>query len=323
MTQQALTVRTDTALSTTDIMVDFAKFLRLHTADGDASPATIRSYYSNASQFVDWCGEHGINPATATEDDIATYRRELVAQYEVGTVAVKLAAIRRLYEAAVWRGLRQDNPAAGLRAPKDRIARAERIKFLPLEGLRRLLDAPKGDGAPAVRDRAILALMGRHGLRVSEVAELTADAVDFDAGTVRIVGKGRKSRTVYLIESSAEALRQWLDVRESVANSGEPALFVSLDRAHKGGGMSTRAIRYVVDNYLADLELKAEGISCHSLRHSAATWARAGGAKLDAIADQLGHASTDTTRIYARIVDMMTENPARYLEAMLAASASA
>jgi site-specific recombinase XerD len=237
----------------------------------------------------------------------------------VGTVAVKLAAVRRLYEAAVWRGLRQDNPAAGLRAPKDRTERAERIKFLPLDGLRRLLDAPRGNDPAAVRDRAILTLMGRHGLRVSEVAELTADAVDFDAGTVRVVGKGRKSRTVYLIESSAEALRAWLDIRESVANPGEPALFVSLDRAHRGGGMSTRAIRYVVDEYLADVGLKAKGISCHSLRHSAATWARAGGAKLDAIADQLGHASTDTTRIYARIVNRMTENPALYLEAMLAA----
>lgn len=47
-------------------------------------------------------------------------------------------------------------------------------------------------------------------------------------------------------------------------------------------------------------------------------WARVRDARLDAIADQLGHASMDTTMIYARIVDKMTENPARLLEAMLA-----
>ena len=104
-----------------------------------------------------------------------------------------------------------------------------------------------------------------------------------------------------------------------MADPGEPALFVSLDRVHRGGGMSARAIRYMVDGYLERLGLKAKGISYHSLRHSAATWARAGGAKLDAIADQLGHASTDTTRIYAQIVNKMTENPARFLEAMLTA----
>jgi len=80
-----------------DIMADFGKFLRLHTADGAASPAMIRSYHSNAGQFVAWCAERGINPATVREDDIAVYRRELVAQYKVGTVAAKSAAIRCLY----------------------------------------------------------------------------------------------------------------------------------------------------------------------------------------------------------------------------------
>ena len=154
-----------------------------------------------------WCAERGINPATAAEDDIAVYRWELVAQYKVGTMTVKLAAIRRLYEAAVWRGLRQDNPAAGLRAPKDRTARAERIKSLPLDGLRRLLDASKGDGAAAVRDRAILALMGRHGLRVPEVAGLIVDAVGLDAGTVRVTGKGRKTRTGALTSCQREEKR--------------------------------------------------------------------------------------------------------------------
>jgi integrase/recombinase XerD len=119
---------------------------------------------------VAWCGEQGISPATTTEDDIAAYRKALVGQYTTGTVAVKLAAIRRLYEAAVWRGLRQDNPAAGLRAPKDKTERAEHVKFLPLDGLRQLLNAPEGDSAIAIRDRAILALMGRHGLRVSKVS---------------------------------------------------------------------------------------------------------------------------------------------------------
>ena len=134
-----------------------------------------------------------------------------------------------------------------------------------------------------------------------------------------MTGKGRKTRTVYLTEASAAALRAWLDIRASVADPGESALFVSLDRVHRGGGMSARAIRYMVDGYLEALGLKAAGISCHSLRHSAATWARAGGAKLDALADIMGHANVSTTRIYAQIVDKMTENPARFLEAMLTA----
>jgi integrase/recombinase XerD len=173
-------------------MADFARFLRLHTADGDVSPATIRSYYGNAAQFVAWCGERGINPAAATEDDLLSYRRELVAEYATGTVAVKLAAIRRLYEAAMWRGLRQDNPAAGLKAPKDKTERSERIKFLPLDGLRRLLDAPRGDHPAAVRDRAILAMMGRHGLRVSEVTGSGVESVDLTLALSKFSGRAAR-----------------------------------------------------------------------------------------------------------------------------------
>jgi len=73
MTPIALTT-TDSALTTTDIMTAFAAFLWLYVAEGDASPETIRSYYGNAAQFVAWCGEHDINPATVTGDDIALIR---------------------------------------------------------------------------------------------------------------------------------------------------------------------------------------------------------------------------------------------------------
>jgi integrase/recombinase XerD len=78
MTPTALTT-TNRALTTADVMTAFGAFLGLYVADGDASPETIRSYYGNAAQFVAWCGEHGINPATVIEDDIATCRRESVA----------------------------------------------------------------------------------------------------------------------------------------------------------------------------------------------------------------------------------------------------
>jgi site-specific recombinase XerC len=164
-------------LATVDILADFDKILRLHTADGDASPATIRSYHSNAGQFAAWCAEHGINPATATEDDIAAYRKALVAQYATGTVAVKLAAIRRLYRLPCGGGCVRTTRLPGCEHPRTGRS-GPSGKFLPLDGLRRLLDAPTGDDPAAHRDRAILALMGRRGLWLSEAAGLTVDDVD-------------------------------------------------------------------------------------------------------------------------------------------------
>ena len=73
----------------------------------------------------------------------------------------------------------------------------------------------------------------------------------------------------------------------------------------------------MVDAHLEALGLKEAGVSCHSLRHSFATWSLAGGAGLVSIQDALGHSSVETTQVYAKIVDRMRENPALYLEKLL------
>ena len=82
-------------LTVDNLLADFRAFLRLHVADGDASPHTLASYHGNVAQYVRWCAERGIDPATATETDLLTYRKHLNAKYKRGTVGVKLAAIRR------------------------------------------------------------------------------------------------------------------------------------------------------------------------------------------------------------------------------------
>ena len=109
MTETTAMIARDRAeLATTDILGAFAAFLRLNVAQGDASPETVRSYHTQASQFVAWCGDHGLDPAIANETDLERYRAHLVAEgYERGTIAVKLSVVRRLYEAATWRGPRE------------------------------------------------------------------------------------------------------------------------------------------------------------------------------------------------------------------------
>ena len=91
----------------------------------------------------------------------------------------------------------------------------------------------------AIRDKAILALMGRHGLRVAEIAGLNVGSVDFELTRVRVIGKGDKIRSVVLVESTALALADWLDVRQAADDL--PALFVALDNVHRGGRMSDPA----------------------------------------------------------------------------------
>lgn len=313
----AMIARDRAELATADILDAFASFLRLNVAQGDASPETVRSYHAHAGQFVRWCGGHGLDPGMANETDLERYRAHLVAEgYERGTIAVKLSVVRRLYEAATWRGLRPDNPAAGLKAPKERTARAERVKYLPLAGFRDLLKAPDEATVKGKRDRTILALLGYHGLRVAEVAGLEVDGLHLgDPAWLTVTGKGDKRRQVYLTSKTKGTLETWLAVRPS--GGGHRRVFVTLDNRTGGQPLGRRSIRRMVDGYLEALGLKEAGVSCHALRHSFATWSLAGGAKLESIQDTLGHSSVETTQVYAKIVDKMTENPTLYLEKIL------
>ena len=302
-------------LAATDArLAAFADFLRVDVANGDASRATIRTYAGQVMQYIDWCAAADIHPAAATVADVKRYRSALVGgAYARATIASKLQAVGRLYAALQANGARPDNPAEGVKAPPDRTDRAERVKWLGLADMARLLAAPDATSMSGKRDAAIIALMALHGLRVSEVARLDVSALDLDAGTIRIMGKGQKVRTALLVGPSTDAIRSWLLVREDVAAASVSALIVSLHHPAPGTRMGVRAIRKLIDGYLDRLGLKREGVSCHSLRHTFATQARAAGARLDAIAGALGHSSIDTTRVYAAIVDRGRENPAAFL----------
>lgn len=301
-------------LAQVDRLAQFAGFLRLHVAEGDASPETVRSYLGQVAQFVAWCEGEGVSPERATDGDLASYRRHLVeAGYARGTVATKLAAVRRFYDAAQSWGLRSDNPGAGLRAPRDRTGSAARVKYLPIEGLRRLLRLPDGRTVAGRRDRAALLLMALEGLRVAEVAGLAlGDYHAEDPARVTVTGKGAKVRPVYLAPATKKALEAWLRSRSPLATCER--LFVALDHGHRGEAITTRGLRLMVDGYLDRAGLKSAGVSCHSLRHSFATWSYAEGGDLLAISRKLGHTSVTTTQIYADLVDAVASNPSAKLE---------
>lgn len=297
-----------------DLMAAFADFLRLDVAQGDASPATIRTYYGQVQRFVEWCESQGIGPANATIEDVKQYRASLIEQgYARATIASRLNTLRRFFDMAVGNGLRPDNPVVGVKAPPDRTAQSEQVKWLPLTAIQQILRAPDNQTPIGIRDRAILALLALHGLRVMEVVTLDAGDVDLEAGIVSVMGKGKKRRVILLVPQSQAIIEKWGVERAEFTAMGETAFFVSLHHPEPGTRISRRGVRKRVDYYLQDLGLKREGISCHALRHSFATLARAAGAELDAISQSLGHASVVTTQVYSDIVDKARHNPARFL----------
>ncbi|WP_301280699.1 tyrosine recombinase XerC [Arsenicicoccus sp. oral taxon 190] len=161
--------------------------------------------------------------------------------------------------------------------------------------------APDGSGPPdplALRDVAMVELLYASGIRVSELAGLDVDDLDAAARTLRVLGKGRKERTVPYGLPAAQAVERWLSHGRPllVGGGSGPALFLG----RRGRRVDPRQVREVVHRLLAQVP-GAPDLGPHGLRHSAATHLLDGGADLRVVQELLGHSSLATTQIYTHV----------------------
>lgn len=184
------------------------------------------------------------------------------------------------------------NPCNGVRAPK---SPRNLPKALSPDEAARLVSIA-GDDPLTVRDRAIFELFYSSGLRLSELTALKPADISFPDATVRVTGKGNKTRVVPVGSHALQAIQTWMGAREALAAGGEEALFVN----QRGAAISPR----VVQN-----RLKAWGIKQglpghvhpHMLRHSFASHVLQSSGDLRAVQEMLGHASISTTQVYTHL----------------------
>jgi site-specific recombinase XerD len=208
-------------------------------------------------------------------------------------------------------GFRQDNPAVGVRAPREKKA-AEDFGYLSEVELTLLFRAaPSINKEGPLRDRAILALFGLEGLRTVEIQRANRDDVQQRADGWALLVRGKfHDRLVYLRQDVAKAVTGYLRAQERVVPDrlGTP-LFTAVSNRARGRRITVRGVRFVVDGYLRRADLKRARISDHALRHTAATLAYRYSHDLRAVHDLLGHRDPRTTARYARVVDMARNNP--------------
>jgi integrase/recombinase XerC/integrase/recombinase XerD len=249
------------------------EWFRLDVANGDARPDTLDTYLNHLALWAEWCRDRGINPAHATQEDVKAYRQFLVTcEAKASTISLKLTTMRRFYQAAVDRKLIENNPVAGIRAPRDREAK-EKILYLSAGEAELLIRAVPKDGTlKSLRDRVLIALMAIEGLRRVEIMRGSVQDIEtIPNGGRRILihGKGKKGY-IYPREDTLSALDEYRTTRGSVDpdHQGEP-LFISVGKGGKPGGRLSRiGVNHIVDTYLVKAGLKRPGISCHALRHT-------------------------------------------------------
>ncbi|MEL7011018.1 MAG: tyrosine-type recombinase/integrase [Cyanobacteria bacterium J06629_2] len=306
-------------VTTNNLLVVFAEFLDIDVSAGDASADTLKTYTRQLYQFLQWCDRRQLNPVTVMKDDIKKYRRWMIKQkqYKPATIALKLAVVRRFYQAAVEKGLIALNPAAGVKPPREKFDPAEKITFLEREEVEILLGIIPQDGKlKSARDRAMIAIMALEGTRTVELHRADVANVVRQGNNlgIRVEGK-RNIRVVPLTPEIARLLVEYLHHRETGGEVLQPnkPLFIATGNSSRGQRISRRGIRTIVDGYLKQAGLKhtpGRTISAHSLRHTAGTLALRSGADLRQVQDLLGHSDPRTTSIYTHVGDRWENNPA-------------
>jgi len=184
------------------------------------------------------------------------------------------------------------NPCVGIRPPRS----AKRLPHaLSPDEAGRLMEISTADPL-AVRDKAIMELLYSSGLRLSELTGLGQDDVNVRDATVRVTGKGAKTRVVPVGRFALAALQVWLPARGQLARPGEKALFVGRD----GTALGARAVQARLKQWALKLGL-ADKVHPHALRHSFASHLLQSSGDLRAVQEMLGHASISTTQVYTHL----------------------
>jgi integrase/recombinase XerC len=272
-----------------------AEFLRYLALERNASEHTVKSYREDLTQAIDFLTA---KLGKATPDRLTTriMRAYLAWLHEQGyaktTIARRIAAVRSWCRFLCRQGTLKNNPAEGLRGPRQD---KKLPNFLSPDDLTKLLATPAADTALGCRDRAILETLYSAGVRVSELTGLNLEDVDLHDGCATVRGKGKRERLVLLGEECRDALRDWLKIRDGLARTAS-ALFINKN----GTRLTSRSVGRLLQKYLAQAGLDPRA-SPHTLRHSFATHLLDAGADIRSVQELLGHRSLTTTQVYTHV----------------------
>jgi integrase/recombinase XerC len=275
-------------MSPTSLAADYISHL---SNERRLSPLTCKSYASDIGMLLKYLQKNSLNQIQPH------HIRHFIAQLRHhGLSGRSLARI-----ISSWRGFYgylirshnfTQNPCVGIHAPKS----AKKLPHtLSPDETAQLLTFPADDILNS-RDRAMFELFYSSGLRLAELANLKPGDINFSDETVRINGKGDKTRIVPVGNKALIALQAWIIQREKLINPGEKALFLS----RHGNAISARTISHRLKNRAIQQGITSN-VHPHMLRHSFASHLLQSSGDLRAIQDMLGHANISTTQVYAHL----------------------
>ena len=276
-------------------MTDLARRFRAYLlAARKRSSLTAESYLHELDLLENSLAKRGLNPITATGEDLLAY---FVERHSAGlsrsTMAKSVASVHAIYKFLRLEGLRADDPSALIRTPRQERTLPD---VLTPEEVNIFLDTIDVSTPNGLRDRALFELIYSCGLRISEAANLTFDGLYLKEKLIRVTGKRRKERLVPCGDEAVLWVSRYLEEGRDHFDKGRKSNWVFLNQ--EGKGISRKGIWKRFSEVRAKTGMSAK---VHTFRHSFASHLLAGGADLRTVQELLGHSDISTTQIYTHI----------------------
>lgn len=271
------------------------------------SSKTQQNYHNFLKRFVSWLTSQNLqdlSPHELSLDHIRQYRLYL-------SRSLSLKKSTQNYYLIALRSLLQYFSEHDIEAlPPDKIKLAadkddRQVRFLTLEQLKRLWQAPDTSTFHGLRDRAMLETFFSTGLRIAELIALNKEQITFPKNQeeeleLSIQGKGGRIRTVYFSKKTLEWLKKYLAER----NDNHEALFItylSEEKKKNPRRISPRLIQELMKRYAVKAGISPALLTPHVMRHTFATYLLSKGVDIRTLQEFLGHKSIAATQIYAHL----------------------
>lgn len=273
---------------------DFLKYIELEKND---SEYTSINYKEDIIHYLDYCKSNNIDYLKITYKQARGYINYLYDEKDNKSTSIsrKISALRSYYRYIANNGV-ENYSFQLLKLPK----KGKRLpKFFEYNELEELFDVPDLNTSLGQRNRLILEMLYASGVRVSELVSIKLEDINVREQTIKIFGKGKKTRIVCFNDVTKKYLDKYIkDGRLELDVDNSPYLFLN----YKGGKITTRGVEKILNDIIDKTALNKH-ITPHMLRHTFATHLLNEGCDLLSVQELLGHASLSATNIYTHITN--------------------
>ena len=290
------------------------QFLAYLSTERQLSSNTLVSYERDLKRFHEFLLDKNVSNWQQVDQGHLRFFSNQLRMKKLSSKSIQrmLSSCRSFFNFMMRRGLIKNNPVTGISAPK---IPKKLPKTLDVDQISQLLSPYKKSPAQknkttnsktadednlVLRDHAMMELFYSSGLRLSELANLDMNDIDLRDGSMRVIGKGNKTRDLPIGSKAIEALQIWFKARTLLLtakeNENEAAVFLS----QHGKRLSNRSIQTRLKSWAVKKDI-GSNLHPHMLRHSFASHMLESSSDLRAVQELLGHADISTTQIYTHL----------------------